>query len=114
MSVIEWALQLPDRPKEKLDPKCIFPMKVEQYRIGNDDVSKEKWRSIGENASKDHVSQCDGNTVALRVELVCHSREFHSLELQAATDNFSTSKIYSNISPMYQNNAYFGWRYVYM
>jgi hypothetical protein len=111
MSVIEWALQLPDRPKEKLDPKYIFPMKVEQYRIDNDDVSKEQWRSIGENASRDDVSQCDGNTVALRVELVCHNancREFHSLELQAATDNFSTSKICSNISPMYPNDAYFG------
>ena len=93
MSVIEWALQLPDRPKEKLNPQCLLPTREEQCRIISENISKDKTSPL--NSSTIGTYPCDVNTITSKVALVCHNktcREFHLLELQAATNNFSTSK----------------------
>ena len=93
MSVIEWALQLPDRPKEKPNPQCLLPTREEQCRIICENISKDKTPPL--NSSSIGTYQCDANTITSKVESVCHNktcREFHLLELQAATNNFSTSK----------------------
>ena len=94
MSVIEWALHLPDRPKENLNGQYC-PWRVDECTTITKSNTMEVVKDIDSNTGMHTI--CNANTIPPRLELLirekksCH-REFHLLELQAATSNFSTSK----------------------
>ena len=93
MSVIEWALQLPDRPKEFLSQGT--DLKEHQME------SRERQDNIAENISKDCILEmsnthlCNASRVKCKIQGFCQGKllkEFQFLELLVATGNFSSSR----------------------
>lgn len=91
MSVVEWALQLPDRPKEILNQHAEFVDKDLPH------ISSEgrEHHTTGKNTPSKCTADahpCHADTVASKVERLCHKKSckgFHFEELKSATDNFS-------------------------
>jgi hypothetical protein len=96
MSVIEWALQLPDRPKEILN-HCtnLKGHQVEsskQFKVNQDDIEVEIAKSC--NLEMSNILLCNGNSVKCKLKDFCQGKlckEYQFLELLIATSNFSSS-----------------------
>lgn len=101
MSVVEWALQLPDRPKEILNQQTDLPdndMPNLSPVISSEGMCFEEHRAE-ENSrvcAHDVHLQCHTDTVASRLAKLSQKipfKQFQFVELQAATGNFNSDNM---------------------
>eukprot|EP00250_Pteridium_aquilinum_P016032 c22906_g2_i1 orf=597-3152(+) len=97
MSVVEWALQLPDRPKDTMNLQTELQDDDIPYcspLVINEGTCHEGQRAV-ENSkicAADAHLQCHTDIVASRIAKLsqnCPCRQFQFVELQAATGNFN-------------------------
>ena len=96
MSVIEWALQLPDRPKEILNQGT----NLKEHHMESNIHWRENQDNIGEEIGRDcalgmsNAHLCNESSVKCKLKEFCRGKlckEFQFLELLVATGNFSPS-----------------------